>query len=152
MGVAEVSFKSKVDWWIGAFLAAMVVLCLLPLVDGFRLNDPNRIRVGFFLLLSILIPLFGVVFPLRYVVTEDSIRIRFGVFRQIVPLSDIRAVVPSKSLMSSPALSRDRLLIVCETRMDVGISPKDEKGFLALLESRSPQLEYSEDGESLRPG
>ena len=142
-------FKSKVDWWIYVLLFTLLLFGSFDVIQGHRSNDSELMRAGVSFLGTSALCLLLVVFPLRYVVTGDSIRIRFGLFRRTIPLGDIRSVEPTRSWWSNPALSLDRLHIACNNRSDVAISPKDRRQFLEVVERRCSQLAYSEDREGL---
>lgn len=67
---------------------------------------------------------------------DDSLHIRSGPFNWTIPVSGIRRIERSRSLVSGPALSLDRLLIRYGKHDWILISPKDKEGFLSELESR----------------
>jgi len=81
----------------------------------------------------------GLVLPMRYGITDTDIVVRHGLVRQRIPLKDIVEVHPTRSPLSSPALSLDRLNI----RFGEGffksamISPADKQGFLTELTQRA---------------
>ena len=147
--MGDEQFKSKVDWWNYVLLFTILFWGSFDVIQGHRSNDLELMRAGISFLGTSALCLLLVVFPLRYTVTEDSIRIRFGLFRRTIPLGDIRSVEPTRSWWSNPALSLDRYHIACENRMDVAISPKERRQFLELVERRSAQLQYSEDRQGL---
>lgn len=68
-----------------------------------------------------------------YIVSEDELLIRSGPFRWRIPLQEITSVEPSRSLLSSPALSIDRLKIRYKNNRMVLVSPKDKAGFRKAL-------------------
>ena len=146
MGVEH--FKSKVDLWIAVVLFTVALVCLEPIYLGLQSDNPEQIREGLTLIGSCGMSLLVLMFPMRYTVTEDTLRIRHGFFWRTIPLRDIVSVSPTRSWFTrwtNPALSLDQLLIRSETKRPVAISPKDRRGFVELVERRSPQLRYSED-------
>ena len=90
----------------------------------------------------------GLVFPMRYGIAEDVIVVRHGVVRQKVVLRDITEVEPSRSPLSSPALSLDRLNIKFGEGFfkSVMVSPKDKSGFLDELATKA---KLRRDGDRL---
>jgi hypothetical protein len=80
-----------------------------------------------------------VVLPVRYGLAQEHLIVRFGLLRQSIPYAKIRSVRPSRSLLSSPALSLRRL------RIDTGagfwrtilISPAGRDAFLDSLAARA---------------
>ncbi|MET0289911.1 MAG: PH domain-containing protein [Pseudoxanthomonas sp.] len=81
----------------------------------------------------------GLVLPLwmllgtHYLLTAERLLIRCGPFRWRIRLAEIRAVTPTRSLLSGPALSLDRLRIDHGHWNSVLISPHAREDFLARL-------------------
>lgn len=71
----------------------------------------------------------------HYTFDGHALRIRSGPFKWIIPYGDITAVKPSRSLLSGPALSLDRLRIEYRGN-SILISPVDRESFIRELESR----------------
>lgn len=67
-----------------------------------------------------------------YVVDGDVLTIWSGPFRFKIPLRQIESVRASKSPLSSPALSLDRLVIRYGRRR-IMVSPADKMGFLNAI-------------------
>jgi hypothetical protein len=81
----------------------------------------------------------GLVFPMRYGLSDTHLLVRFGVCRQRIPLVDISEVHPTRNPLSSPALSLDRLHVqygqgIFKAMM---ISPADRNPFLDDLAQRA---------------
>ncbi|OTA41386.1 MAG: hypothetical protein A6D92_07215 [Symbiobacterium thermophilum] len=80
-------------------------------------------------------------FGTGYAVTENELVIRSAFLTWRIPLAAIRRVRPTRSPLTSPALSMDRL----EVRTNKGsaplISPRNRSEFLALLRERCPQAD-----------
>jgi hypothetical protein len=68
-----------------------------------------------------------------YTVDRDMIRIASGPFRWKVPIGKITSVTATRSLLSSPALSLDRICIRYGKRRRIMISPADKAGFLKAI-------------------
>ena len=64
-----------------------------------------------------------------YLVDAGNLMIRSGPFRWSISISEIKSVEPSRSLLSSPALSLNRLEIQYGRGKTVLVSPKDVEGF-----------------------
>jgi membrane protein YdbS with pleckstrin-like domain len=90
----------------------------------------------------------GLVFPMRYGITDEEIVVRHGVVRQRIPLAKIREVYPTRSPVSSPALSLDRLHIQFGDGFFKAamISPADKDGFLQELARKAG---LARDGDRL---
>ena len=64
------------------------------------------------------------------------------------PTPAISKVTPTRNLLSSPALSMDKLLIVHNDGKEAMISPHDKEAFLKLLDEKSSHLEFNEGREA----
>jgi hypothetical protein len=71
----------------------------------------------------------------RYDVDDTSLRVRCGPFRASVPLGSIRAIRPTRSALSAPALARDRLAIEHDGGALV-VSPRDKAAFIQAIQGR----------------
>ena len=81
-----------------------------------------------------------------YELTAAKLIVRSGPIRRVVKLDTIESVTPSRSPLSSPALSLDRLRIRYRGGgFGVLISPEDKRQFLRALVERCPQLEVQGD-------
>lgn len=126
-------FKSAVDTWyyLLALVLPLFILVFVGVVAG--KDDPSAIpiiaMVGFFSLgLSL-----WLLFSTHYTVSQETLTIRSGPFRWVVPLDDIQLVAPSRSVLSSPALSLDRLGISYGKGKKILVSPADRDGFLRAI-------------------
>jgi hypothetical protein len=86
-----------------------------------------------------------VALPTRYELHADQLVVRSGVLRYRAPYGEIRSVVPSRAIWSSPAWSLDRLWISRHRGMDLLISPRDKQRFLVELQCRAPHLRLEGD-------
>ena len=125
-------YRSKTTPW----LIAVMVLALVVLVDAlWRLwgdgGTTERAIAGPLIVLGIVLVLSG--FRVRYWIADSVLHIRASLFRWRIPVDSIISVKPSRSWMSAPALSLDRLEIL-HKRGTVWISPRDEEQFLRELE------------------
>ena len=133
--VDNLTFQSKVDGWLRVVLLGSALVCLVA--AGFVMLAGN---IGTWLMAGVLATI-GSVLPLwvlgdtRYTFTASALEVRSGPFRWRVPLSEIRAVAPTRNPLSSPALSLDRLRIDYGRR-SIMVSPRDKNGFLRELETR----------------
>lgn len=70
--------------------------------------------------------------PCRYTLLDDSLSIRCGVYFTRIPLDRIRAIEPSRSWLSGPALSLQRIKVSTASRYYL-ISPADRDRFIEEL-------------------
>ncbi len=131
-------FPSKRDPWLVAVLVLSALACVLAVPaaveggSGVTMLAPLPV-----LLLGAGLPLW-VLFATHYRFDADSLCVRCGPFSWRVPLQEVRAVTSTRSALSGPALSLDRL------RIDYGgrtllVSPADREGFLVELRLRAPE-------------
>jgi hypothetical protein len=76
-----------------------------------------------------------------YTLTNRSLEIRCGPFHWSVQLDSITRIQRTRSSVSSPALSLDRLRIQHRAGAQVMISPEKRQDFLAELRRRGVQVE-----------
>jgi hypothetical protein len=141
---ADVTFKSKVDAWLvvvigAALLAAPVILLLNP-------NAPRHPPMGDGV--AIMIGLAVVVLPgaliawifrtTEYTVTETDLLVRSGPISEKIPLASIKKISATRSILSAPALSLDRLKVQYGKFGAVVISPDDKQAFAQAILARAP--------------
>lgn len=129
-------YPSKIDtWlWLGSAAATLgsgaVALPLMIWVPG-----PEVAVTVAVLLLGAALP-WWILGSTRYTVSDESLVIRSGPFRWTVPLRDIVSVTETRSPLSSPALSLDRLRIERTGGRPILISPSHRRRFLDDLRAR----------------
>jgi membrane protein YdbS with pleckstrin-like domain len=141
MGVNR--FKSKVDWWIGAILGFGIAITLYVVVAAYRSGD--GILAAWVALAFVVLIYGGFVFPMRYELKSEALVLRFGLISSTIPYETIQQVVPTRSAISSLALSLDRLHIDSGSSCGPHISPKDKEGFLNALVQKTPHLRLAKD-------
>ena len=127
-------FKSKQDTWLIAVLYLSSLICFFAsayvLFEGVSVTN---------IIIAIFTSLIGGIFPiwlivsLRYTIDDKMLNITCGPFKWRIELSSIKSVEPSSDMVSSPALSLDRLLIVYGVGKVVLVSPNDKEGFISAL-------------------
>ena len=129
-----VSFRSKVDAWLIAVIAAAV---LFTAAQGFLLWETSP--EGSVISLSVA-ALVGAIFiavgvPCRYTLESDYLHIRSGFIQQRIPYKDITGVEPSRNPLSAPALSLQRVKVSYKGWFQL-VSPLERDRFIQLLEER----------------
>lgn len=126
-------FQSKVDGWI----ASLIVLAVAASASAIWAVARGGTVQGATAVLLIGLP--GIVLPMwvrtrtRYPLTDDALLVSSGPFHWRVLLRDIRTIEPSRSGLSAPALSLDRVRIDDGAGRSVLISPKERKRFVEAL-------------------
>lgn len=103
------------DYWGSIFCAAIVLVVVGPMI----LNTNYTIR------------------------GDGSLKVRCGFFVNIlIDINLIRKIEATKSVLSSPALSLDRLEVFYNKFDSVIISPQNKEEFIAQLQNINPAIEY----------
>jgi hypothetical protein len=129
-------FRSKVDAWLAAVLVISALACVVAAAAVAFTGG-----VGAWLIAALIVAL-GSALPLwllsstRYALTATELDVRSGPFRWRVPIGEIRKVAPTRDILSSPALSLDRLRIDYGRSRWIMVSPLDKEGFVRELEAR----------------
>jgi len=136
-------FKSKLDWWLGVILVAVPLIQVAAVTSALRQGDQEALTatlVG----AAVVVAIYGLLLvPIRYGIADKDLLVRFGVVRQHIAFDSILEIYPTRSPLSSAALSLDRLAI----RTGRGplqltlISPLEREEFMSVL-SRKADLTW----------
>lgn len=138
----DLVYRSQVDAWIALVILGAALLCGFDVGSEFvrEWASPHR-STGVLTLFTGILAL-GVAFPIwvlvstRYVLSRDRLDVHCGPFRWRIALRDITRVEPSRSTLSGPALSLDRLRIDYGGARSIVISPRERETFVRVLEER----------------
>jgi hypothetical protein len=131
-------FPSKKDLWFGPIIWGTIIACILPILT----SD----YVALFFTLPIAIILVWVWFSTGYRVIGELLIIRSGPLTKSIPIKDIEKITQTKNLVSSFALSIDRLEIIYGSNFGLTlVSPKDKQKFVFLLKSINPKIKADEN-------
>jgi cytosine/uracil/thiamine/allantoin permease len=97
--------------------------------------------ITFFVFAVIFLPMF---FNTTYTIkNQETLAVKCGWFVNIsMDIQFIRKIVNTRSVLSSPALSLDRIEIFYNKFDSVIISPQNKANFIAELKSINPAIEY----------
>ena len=133
---ATVSYRSAIDSWLlmvlGGAILVTAISAGLVLMTGDTTASVIALVIG---AIGIGLPLW-ILSSTSYTLTPEHLTIRSGPFRRRIPLADVRAISPSSSILSAPALSTKRLRIDCAGGGHVLVSPADPAAFVADLDAR----------------
>jgi Bacterial PH domain len=127
-------FRSRIDAWLLVVLstsAAAVFAAALHVINA---------GAGWFL--PLLMVLVGVGLPLwllastKYTIALDSLTVQSGPFFWRIKLTDVIELTETRSVISSPALSLDRVAIKYKSgkfSRSILVSPKDKTGFIHAI-------------------
>lgn len=135
-------FPSKVDWWLGALL---FVAPVMSLISGVAAIAAGAVLSGAIPIVFVALLYVGLVWPIAYELHDTELVIRFGLMRSRIPYAGIKAVRPTRSMLSSPALSLDRLHVDSGNPLGPNISPADRDGFYTALLQKAPHLRREGD-------
>jgi len=127
-------FKSKIDRWIQLMLGAAIAVDLVVLTQiALRPGAPLATTLTVLLGIASIVLIGSLMLCTYYTVDKEILRIVCGPFRWRIAVRDIISVTPSRSPLSSPALSLDRLLIRYGKGRRILVSPADKRGFLRAV-------------------
>lgn len=133
------TFKSAVDWWFYASIGLTVVVLTFA---SFQMWIAGS-TLGLAVVVGTTIIAVGLpVWLLKstcYVVEASVLRIRCGPFSWNILRSSIENIEPSRSPLSSPALSLNRLKIRYDAGQSVMVSPSAQDEFLEAMQ-RPPDV------------
>lgn len=126
-------FRSAVDWWFYAVTAVTAVVVALAMFPLLKSGQGGQIVVaGLTALVAVGLPLWLLV-STYYRVNAGTLEVRSGPFRWSIPLNEITEVRKSRSALSSPALSLDRMEVKYGRGRSILLSPRDRGGFLKAI-------------------
>lgn len=138
--MSNTRYRSKIDAWLVLLVIATGLLALTSGVPQILRGAPWAIPIAVTVFLLVVGLPAWLMATTAYWFEGQELCIRSGPVNLRIPVDQIRAVTPSRSVISSPALSLDRLRIDYGRHGSVLISPLDRKGFLAELETRRSQV------------
>lgn len=132
-------FRSKIDWWL---LLIFIVITANIVIKIYEANHHYSLASNFQHLIIYSLVIFIIWLPIfntYYVVENGTLVIKSLVFRWKININDITQIEPTHSLLSSPALSLDRLKIYYMKNGKIAtvmISPKNKEAFLQAINKR----------------
>lgn len=137
-------FISKKDVIYTVFIWGTIALGFITIV--FPIFSAFSIANFIVLVLSLIVIswLIWVWFSLGYSIENNTLIIKAGPFKQKVDIQKIKKISKGKSVVTSAALSIDRMLIHYGSYKYASISPKKELEFIKILLSKNPQIEIDD--------
>lgn len=132
----QIEYPSRVDASLALLLTAAPAIPIALGLYLLRVSVTGGLYViGTGVLVGAIIALLSI--PCRYTLGDCILTIRCGLWREDIPLRQIRRVTKSRSVLSAPALSLQRVRITHAEGTCI-ISPRDRDAFMAELISRLP--------------
>lgn len=138
----KIFYTSKKDVLYFLAVWGTVVIVLLSIIFSFSLTVFSLFW-GFIGLISIVF-LLWIWFGTGYRIEDEKIQIKNGPFKWRVKIQDINSISKRKSLLATPALSVERLVLQYGKYNEMLLSPKNEKEFVELLLAKNPQIKLVE--------
>lgn len=127
------TFKSAVDWWYYLIVVSAAALALFAVGPPLRSGELSLVVGVATIVLTLLLPVWLLV-STRYRIGTKSLQVRSGPFSWTIALADVQSIKPSKSLLSSPALSLKRLEIQYGRGKRILVSPEDPGAFINAID------------------
>lgn len=140
----ELRFRSAVGWSFKVPALVVGVALIASQSKGF--NPVSLAAVGLSLAFMRWLYVSTV-----YTVTDRGLRVQAGPWHRWVDATSIERVRPTKTMLSAPALSLDRLEVVGGFG-SVIVSPRDKAGFVRALKRIAPQLRLEGELAALAAG
>jgi purine-cytosine permease-like protein len=132
--MAAKQFKSKIDRWIFVLLIVVIIVQIVAVGSAaIQARDPLITTGMIFLMIGVVGLMVWLLLGTYYTVDRGVIKVVSGPFRWKIPIDQITSVTATKSPLSSPALSLDRICIRYGKRRRIMISPADRAAFLTAI-------------------
>ena len=130
-------FKSKIDIWLVLFL----VIIFGGIAIKLALDRIWGVLLFILLVIAFIVHMFMTTF---YIIKDQKLIIRCGFLITIsINIAIIKKISETSDMISSPALSLDRLEIFYNKFDTVLISPGDKEGFIRAIQKINPQIEVT---------
>lgn len=130
-----VKFKSKIDLWLVLFLSVIFG----GIAINMALNGVWGSLIFILLIIAFIVHIFAATF---YIIEDKKLIVKCGFLITIpIPVEKIKKISETNDLMSSPALSLDRLEILYNISDTVMISPNEKTKFIEAIQKINPGVE-----------
>ena len=132
-------FHSKIDSWLITLLFAVVLSITLPLFWKFN-------WVNLVIDISIILLFYDLFRNTKYVIDDHRLIVKGGfLLCSTYDILSIRSILPTRTLLSAPALSMDRMKIELRGGDVVVVSPSRKREFVEELLKVNPGIEVNVD-------
>ena len=128
-------FKSKIDFWLILFFSIIFGGIVIKLsYDGIW-----GVLIFILCMIAFIVHMFSTTF---YIIEGEKLIIKCGFLINIsIAIETLKKISETNNIMSSPALSLDRLEIFYNKFDTIMISPKDKTRFIEAIQKVNPQVE-----------
>lgn len=127
-------FKSKKDIWLALLIWGVTILM------GWLMIVDKSVLIYIIGILTIAL-LLWLWFGTSYKIEKELLKIKSGPFKCTVKIEDIKKLNATRSLLTGPALSMDRVEILYKKYDIVIVSPKDRIEFIQTLLTKNKCIE-----------
>ena len=142
----ETVHRSKVDGWLGFLILGLFLSGVVSAGWGVFLLLSGGLGFGLYILLSgafLIALIVGLVWPVHYTLGAEELIVQSGLLRSRYRYEILTGAAPSRNVLSSPALSLDRIKITYKGRIGFFmISPDDKDRFMRDLAERARHLKF----------
>ena len=138
--MTDIVFTSKIDFWIGfTLLGGSFMMIGIPFWQWKKSENGSLAKAIFlaFIFLPFIVLMLMPFFGTKYTLSDGHLLINNGFSTQRIELTDITYIIPTRNMISAPALSLDRLEVDYKNKK-VLISPKDKRLFYQEIKARNP--------------
>lgn len=134
-------YKSKKDQWLVWITWFSNIVIIVSVIYLFYIEGITTYSLVYGI--SMILVVLFLYFLLRltyYVITDTELRVRSFFFKWNIRIDTIKKIFPTNNMLSSPALSLDRLMIIYGDEKKIMISPENKNEFLNDIASQNPDL------------
>ncbi|WP_095497931.1 PH domain-containing protein [Paraferrimonas haliotis] len=126
-------FYSKMDWWLSLIMVATICICSYSVYTAFFRESapPSWFTIGLIVIVGIFLPI-SILSSTKYQVDGNMLSINSGPFSWKVEISSIKSIRKTRSIISSPALSLDRIELQHSNGI-ILVSPSNKDEFVKAL-------------------
>jgi len=135
-------YKSKIGWEIIIILVLVFTWIFYDLIKS-DINWNSTTLISFLILFLSVILIGYILFSIRYFINFDKaeLLVKIGVFKYAkISISKIHKIKETRTILSSPAASLDRLEVFYHQFKSVIISPKNKEEFIQDLHKINPEI------------
>lgn len=130
-----VTYRSKIDLWLVMLIYGLISLSVIPAFI-YAFSWTLFVIVVFFLALVTIL-----VFDTKYIIDNNILYVKCGFLpKEKYDILQISKIKKTNTIISSPAVSLDRLEIRFIKRKTLVISPKDKISFVEKLRAVNPDI------------
>lgn len=132
-------YYSKIDLWYKILISIVIIILLTSLIMLIFTFRNIESLFAIIIIIPIIAFLLSLTLNTYYEFKDDYLYCRSGIFVERIKYKDIKSVKKSKNMLSSMALSRDRIEIKTSDNIFTGltyISPVNQDEFLEILNKK----------------